>query len=244
MFYEDTYLVGARDTDPFNCCRPSSVLNFLQEAATLAAAQLQVSRDEIVEKYNCFWMLVRMWYRLDRPLRWNEELTVKTWHRGGKSAAMYRDFDLYSNGEQIGEAVSTWVLADLNTHKLKRLSEIGEFKLTTGGDLCKDIILRRSPMPQEMKQVENRLLHYSDCDVNGHVNNVRYADFACDAVGMEKEGEGKFVSSFHISYLKECLPGEIITLAAGQHDGAWCVRGTDAEGADRFETTMVLKNCP
>lgn len=244
MFYEDTYLVGARDTDPFNCCRPSSVLNFLQEAATLAAAQLHVSRDEIVEKYNCFWMLVRMWYRLDRPLRWNEELTVKTWHRGGKSAAMYRDFDLYSNGEQIGEAVSTWVLADLNTHKLKRLSEIGEFKLTTGGDLCKDIILRRSPMPQEMKQVENRLLHYSDCDVNGHVNNVRYADFACDAVGMEKIGEGKFVSSFHISYLKECLPGETISLSAGQLDGAWCVRGTDAEGADRFETTMVLKNCP
>lgn len=244
MFYEDTYLVGARDTDPFNCCRPSSVLNFLQEAATLAAAQLHVSRDEIVEKYNCFWMLVRMWYRLDRPLRWNEELTVKTWHRGGKSAAMYRDFDLYSNGEQIGEAVSTWVLADLNTHKLKRLSEIGEFKLTTGGDLCKDIILRRSPMPQEMKQVENRLLHYSDCDVNGHVNNVRYADFACDAVGMEKIGEDKFVSSFHISYLKECLPGETISLSAGQLDGAWCVRGTDAEGADRFETTMVLKNCP
>lgn len=244
MFYEDTYLVGARDTDPFNCCRPSSVLNFLQEAATLAAAQLHVSRDEIVEKYNCFWMLVRMWYRLDRPLRWNEELTVKTWHRGGKSAAMYRDFDLYSNGEQIGEAVSTWVLADLNTHKLKRLSEIGEFKLTTGGDLCKDIILRRSPMPQEMKQVENRLLHYSDCDVNGHVNNVRYADFACDAVGMEKIGEGKFVSSFHISYLKECLPGETISLSAGQLDGARCVRGTDAEGADRFETTMVLKNCP
>lgn len=244
MFYQDTYLVGARDTDPFNCCRPSSVLNFLQEAATLAAGQLHVSRDEIVEKYNCFWMLVRMWYRLDRPLRWNEELTVKTWHRGGKSAAMYRDFDLYCNGEQIGEAVSTWVLADLNTHKLKRLSEIGEFQLTTGGDLCKDITLRRNPMPQEMKQVENRLLHYSDCDVNGHVNNVRYADFACDAVGMEKEGDGKFVSSFHISYLKECLPGETITLSAGQLNGAWCVRGTDAAGAERFETTMVLKNCP
>ena len=89
MYYMDTYRVGARDTDPFNCCRSSSVLNFLQEAATQAAGELGVSRDEIVEKYNCFWMLVRMWYRLDRPLHWNDELTVKTWHRGGKSAAMY-----------------------------------------------------------------------------------------------------------------------------------------------------------
>lgn len=241
MYYEDTYVVGARDTDPFNCCRPSSILNFLQEAATMAAAELKVSRDEIVEKYNCFWMLVRMWYRLDRPLNWNEELTVRTWHRGGKSAAMYRDFDLYCNGEHIGEAVSTWVLADLNTHKLKRLSEIGEFQLTTGGDLCKSITLHRNRMPEDMTAVEQRKLHYSDCDVNGHVNNVRYADYACDAIGMDREGEGKFVSSLQISYLQECLSGETITLWTGQKDGAWCVRGGDGNGSDRFEVTMMLE---
>lgn len=244
MYYEDTYRIGARDTDPFNCCRPSSVLNFLQEAATQAAVDLHVSRDEIVEKYNCFWMLVRMWYRLDRPLRWDEELTVRTWHRGGKSAAMYRDFDLYCNGVQIGEAVSTWVLADLNTHKLKRLSEIGEFQLTTGGDLCKSIMLHRNRMPEEMIPAEERLLHYSDCDVNGHVNNVRYADFACDALHMEREGAEKFVSSFHISYLKECIPGETITLSAGRKEDAWCVRGADHEGVDRFEATMTLEKTP
>ena len=51
MFYEETYRVGARDTDPFNQCRPSSVLNFLQEAATRAAGELGVSREEIVDKY-------------------------------------------------------------------------------------------------------------------------------------------------------------------------------------------------
>lgn len=244
MYYEDTYVIGARDTDPFNCCRPSAVLNFLQEAATVAAAELKVSRDEIVEKYNCFWMLVRMWYRLDRPLRWNEKLTVRTWHRGGKSAAMYRDFDLYCNGEHIGEAVSTWVLADLNTHKLKRLSEIGEFQLTTGGELCKSITLHRNRMPEDMIAVEQRKLHYSDCDVNGHVNNVRYADYACDAIGMEKEGDGKFVSSLQISYLQECLSGDTVTLWTGRKDGAWCVRGADSSGADRFEVTMTLEKSP
>lgn len=241
MYYEDTYLVGARDTDPFHCCRASSVLNFLQEAATQAAAELHVSRHEIVEKYNCFWMLVRMWYRLDRPLRWNERLTVRTWHRGGKGVSMYRDFDLYCNGEHIGEAVSTWVLADLDTHRLKRLSEIGEFQLTTGGDLCKSIMLHRNHMPEEMRQVEQRLLHYSDCDVNGHVNNVRYADFACDAIEMEKVGEGKFVSSLQISYLHECMPGETVVLSVGQDKDAHCVRGTDGDGNDRFEVTMNLK---
>lgn len=244
MYYEETYRVGARDTDPYNQCRPSSILNFLQEAATNAAGELGVSRDEIVARYNCFWMLVRIWYRLDKPLHWDDELTVRTWHRGGKGVSMYRDFDLYRNGERIGEAVSTWVLADLDTHKLKKLSEVEEFHLTTGGDLCKEIKLHRVRMPEEMAAAENRLLHYSDCDINGHVNNVRYADFACDAIRLEQEGAGKFVSSLHISYLKECKPGEMITLSAGQKDGLWYVRGADSTGAERFEAEISLKNIP
>lgn len=244
MYFEDTYRVGARDADPFNQCRPSSILNFLQETATDAVGELGVSRDEMVERYHCFWMLVRIWYRLDKPLYWDDQLTVRTWHRGEKGVSMYRDFDLYRDGEPIGEAVSTWVLADLDTHKLKKLTEIKEFHLTTGGDLCKDIKLHRVRMPEEMTAAEERLLHYSDCDINRHVNNVRYADFACDAIGLDQIGEGKFVSSCHISYLKECKPGERITLSVGQKDGLWYVRGADSTGVDRFETEISLKNIP
>lgn len=43
MYYENTYRVGARDVDPFNQCRPSSMMDFLQEAATEAAVELHVS---------------------------------------------------------------------------------------------------------------------------------------------------------------------------------------------------------
>ncbi len=244
MYFEDTYRVGARDTDPFNQCRPSSILNFLQEAATDAAAELHVSRDEIIENYNCFWMLARIWYRLDKPLYWDDKLTVRTWHRGGKGVSMYRDFDLYCNGEQTGEAVSVWVLADMDTHKLKKLNEVEEFKLTTGGDLCKDIKLHRSRFPEELVLAERRLLHYSDCDVNVHVNNVRYADFACDAIRLDQRGEGKFVSSVQLSYLKECLAGESIDLFFGEKDGFCYVRGADSTEVERFEAEISLKNCP
>lgn len=244
MYYEDTYRVGARDADPFNQCRPSSVLNLLQEAATQAAVELHTSRDEIVAKYHCFWMLVRVWYRLDKPLYWGDQLTVRTFHRGGRGVSLYRDFDLYRGGKRVGEAVSLWVMADLDTHKPLRLSGVEEFEATTGAELCKSIKLHRVPMPERMERAEARLLHYSDSDINGHVNNVRYADFACDAIHLEREGAGKFVSSFQISYLKECRPGETITLSAGQRDGVWCVTGSDAGGTERFEAAVTLKNIP
>lgn len=131
MYYENTYRVGARDVDPFNQCRPSSMMDFLQEAATEAAVELHVSREEMVARYHVFWMLARIWYRLDRPVCWDERVTIRTWHRGSRGASMYRDFDLLMDGKPIGEAVSVWVLADLDTHKLFRLGNVREFDDTS-----------------------------------------------------------------------------------------------------------------
>lgn len=85
-------------------------------------------RPETLKKYNCFWMVVRIWVHLDRPLRWNERFTVRTWHRGTKGASTYRDFDLICDGVTVGEAVSTWVLADRDTYKLLRMSRLEEFQ--------------------------------------------------------------------------------------------------------------------
>ena len=117
MYYEKDYVVDSRDIDPWYRCRPSGLTGMLQEAATQAACALHVSRDETMDKYHCFWMLARMWYRLDRPLSWGDRVTIRTWHRGAKGASTYRDFDLYVDGRPVGEAVSTWVLADADTHK-------------------------------------------------------------------------------------------------------------------------------
>lgn len=244
MYYEDTYYIDSRDTDPGRMCRPSALLGFLQEAATRAAAELHVSWDEMAQQYNCFWMVARMWYRLDKPLYWDENVTVRTFHRGNKGVAMYRDFDIYRNGEHIGEAVSTWVLADLDTHKPQRLSRITQIESTSGGELCKSIRLHKIQMPEEMSPGEERLIHYSDADINGHVNNVRYADFACDAIHLERLEKGKFVSAVQIGYLKECRPGETLLLSTGQSGDTWYIRGSDAAGTARFDAGLTLKNTP
>ena len=90
---------------------PPPCWDYLQEAATLAAEDGGFGREIMTLEYHAFWMLARIWYRLDRPLRWEEKVTVRTWHRGSKTALMYRDFDLLAGGVPVGEAVSAWVLA-------------------------------------------------------------------------------------------------------------------------------------
>ena len=243
-FFDYTYHVDSRDMDPFSQCRPSAVLGFLQEAATEAAVELHVSREELIEQHHAFWMLARIWYRLVSPIYWDDVLTIRTWHRGGRGVSMYRDFDLYRNGVWIGEAISLWVMADLDTHKPLRLSLVPEFAQSAGGELCKNVTLQKLSAPEGMALTEERRLHYSEADINGHVNNARYADFACDALHLERIGEGKFVSSLQVGYLAECRPGETILLYTGQWEGSCYVHGADREGKSRFDAALALSELP
>ena len=244
VFYEDTYRVDSRNVDLFGHCRPSAVLGLLQEAATQAARAIHVSREELMERYHAFWMLSRIRYELKRPFLWDEPVTIKTWHRGGKAAMMYREFDLFVEGEAVGRALSTWVMADLETHKLFHLSKVAEFEGTTGGSLCRSDILRKLKMPEGLSLTETRRMHYSDTDINGHVNNIKYADFVCDALRLEKLGAGKFVSALQICYLAECLAGEELGLYIGQERENWYATGKGSEGKMRFDAILTLDNLP
>lgn len=240
MYFERGYPIDSRDVDPWNHCKPSGLMGILQEAAVAAACELHASRGEMLDKYNLFWMLARMWYRLDRPLGWNETLTVRTWHRGGSGASCYRDFDLFADGKPVGEAVSVWVLADADTHRIARMSRVAEFQGTGGGELCKTRTLSRFRLPEGMAAAERRAMHYSDTDVNGHVNNVRYADFICDAIRMDRLGSAYYVSALQVDYLAECMAGETLTLLTGEQDGLWYVQGADEGGKSRFEGAVTL----
>lgn len=235
------FQVGSRDVDLTGCARPSAVLGYLQEAATVAAGQLGCSRPETVAKYNCVWMIVRTWVRLDRPLRWDETLTVQTWHRGARGASSFRDFDLLVNGQSVGEAVTSWVLVDKDTLRIFRMDGLAEFQGTDGGERCKTVKLHRVRLPQRLPAEETRVMRYSDTDINGHVNNARYADFACDALHLEEKLKGRFVHEFSLNYSAQCMAGETLRLCSAQEEDCCWVRAVGPEGDTRFECVLRTK---
>lgn len=240
VWYEYETKIDTRDVDGRSRCRPSALLGYLQEAATLAAESRGFGRDVLMEHYGAFWMLARLWFRLDRPLRWGEELTIHTWHRGGKGASMYRDFDLYVDGVRIGQAVSVWVLVQVQDRKMLRLSQIRELENTGGGERNKDITLSRLRLPEGMELAERRMMHYSDTDINGHVNNTRYADFACDAIRADLLPDDVFVAGMQLGYHAECRPGESVDMFALRCEDGCFVHGVDENGKSRFDARLIL----
>ena len=238
--YETQFRVDSRDVDLFNQCRPSALLGILQEAATQAALELGVSGPEIRRKYNCLWMVTRSWVELDGPIRWNDLLDVKTWHRGASGVSSYRDFDLFREGKPIGQGTTVWVMADVDSRKLFRMKDLAEFRGTDGGERNKSVKLRRIPMPEVFDRRTRRDLRYSDTDINGHVNNAHYADFACDSLHLEELGKGKFVRSLQIGYVNECRAGEAIWVDTAARGDELLARGEGEDGVERFEFALNL----
>lgn len=240
VIYETQLRVDSRDVDLFNQCRPSAVLGLMQEAATQAALALEVSGPQIMERYGCMWMVVRNWVELEAPLRWNDLITIQTWHRGASGASSYRDFDFYREGQYIGQGVSSWVMVEADSRKLFRLKHLAEFQGTDGGERCKAIRLHRVKLPEAFDSRVCRDMGYSDTDINGHVNNMRYADFACDALHLERLGQEMFVRSFQIGYVSECQAGEPILIDAARRGEELFARGAGENGVERFDFSLTL----
>ncbi|MCI8422112.1 MAG: acyl-ACP thioesterase [Lawsonibacter sp.] len=240
LYYEHKVRLAGMDADGRGICKASALLNHLQVAAGYAAEEGGFGRQALIQRYRAFWMLARSWYRLERPLRWEDDITIRTWHRGGRGALMYRDYDILVDGEPVGESVSAWVLASVDSHRLLKLGSVTELAGTGGGALCKSVTLSKLHCPDQLREVERRPMRYSDTDINGHVNNIRYADFACDAARLDQLPADRFLAEMQIGYLAECRPGEVLTLQTQPRWDGCYVRGVDKDGKARFETALFF----
>ena len=240
VFYETDLRVDSRDVDLFNHCRPSALLGILQEAATQAALALEVDGPRLLKNYNCLWMVTRTWAELDAPLHWNDTVRVKTWHRGASGASTYRDFDLFRDGKPVGQGVMQWVMVDADSRKLFRMKDLTEFQGTDGGELNKSVRLHRVAMPDAFDRRVRRDLRYSDTDINGHINNIHYADYACDSLHLERMERGKFVRSLQIGYVSECRAGETLWVDTAVRGDEWFARGEGEDGKERFDFSLTL----
>lgn len=235
------YRIGSGETDLFALCRPSALLGFLQDAATVHAELIGLSREDLIARHGALWVLSRIRYELGRPLRSGETVTVQTWPSKASGALIWRDFDLFVGGEIVGEAFSGWVVLDIGARRPMRPSVVyGGFD-GVPLEKCKDRVLSRLRPEAEVEQAGVRPVRYSDLDINGHLNNVRYADIACDAAGFERIS-GRFAAAMQINFLSECLPGDEIGMETSRAGEKVFVSGACA-GSRRFEAEMLLEGC-
>lgn len=238
--YERTFPITSTEVDVYGNCRPAAFLSFFQDLATEHAVLTASDQSYLTAEYHAIWMLVRVWYRLRRPLRMGERLALRTWQRGAGGLIVYRDFDLLVADELVGEAVSAWVVADIDSRKMLRPGSVEHIAMAPVPDCVKDKQLKLIHTPKERKRIYTKTVRYSDLDINGHMNNTKYADVMLDALTVE-ELRDRFICEMQLNYSRECLAGESMDICRCMGEDSCYIDGCSEDGTRRFETILQFQ---
>ena len=209
--YQENILLRTCDCDVSGQWRPSAVLTAMQELSGTHCALLGCGRDDLLKR-GIVWILARSEVQMDRYPNIGETITVQTFHK----PVRLRFFPRYyifkdSAGDVIGKAGTLWLLMDIHTRQTIPAGDIAAL-LPDNSELAAPMAL---PATVGQLQGEETVTRYDpvypDLDVNGHVNNTRYADWLCNALGIDMMTEYE-PERIILNYNHEVLPGHVVTL--------------------------------
>lgn len=238
MKWSGEYRVNANEVDQNNIVSVSSLLKYMQDAATSAMEEDGPSYDSLMEQGLSF-VLSRIRISAYTPLHTHDRLEAQSWACESRGAQFNRCYRVLRDGIIVAEGVSVWALVGLHDRKLHRVTEF-DFHYRQD-DMLELDLPARFRIPESVNLVLNgeRTVEYADVDMNGHMNNTRYPDILCSFLGTEMKGQR--VISMGISFLSEAPLGETIKYYAGQNDDVWYVRSVRENGQTNVEAEILTE---
>lgn len=211
------FTISSYDLNPKGQARLTSMANFFQEVAYHHASELGLGYDDMKSRKTT-WVLSRMRIHMKRYPVWKERIKLETWPSGAERLFALRDFRVMdSKGETIGMASTAWLILDIDTHRLIRPKEMMEqFKMIVHDVQMFDKSLDKIVVPGETSLLKRHEVVYSDLDIVGHVNNVRYMEWCIDATSSADNAEME-IREFEINFNHEALFGESIRISGYEH---------------------------
>ena len=155
------------------------------------------------------WVLSRLAVELDEmPLQY-ESFSVQTWIENVYRLFTDRNFSILDkNGKPIGYASSIWAMISTDTRKPADLLALHE------GSIVNYICHKECPIEKpgrimlgQQEPAGEVTAKYSDIDINGHVNSIRYIEHILDLFPMELFRE-KRIRRFEMAYIAESYYGD------------------------------------
>ena len=210
--YTQKLTIPCYDTDASWRLKPTSFMNYAQEAAGNHAVHLGFGYDDLIAS-NTAWILSRVHVEFPDAPRWREEVTLNTWHKGLNRLFFLRDFVITDNeGKERVKATTSWLVLNLETRRLVR-----DPKLVEEGTVCTENVIEtpadkvQMPKDVEIEHVMDHAVAYSDVDMNAHANNAMYMQWAMDAVDYAI-ASSRPVKEFTINFNHETKFGDVVSI--------------------------------
>ena len=207
--YIDNFTVSDLQCDRFGRLKMSALCWFVQEMAGRHCVQLGLDWDNLAKK-GLFWAIIRHRVQVTRLPHKGERIRLETWPMPTTRVAFPRSVVAFDEeGRVLFSSVSLWVLMDLESRAmiLPGKSGVEVPGILRGGELKAPASLH----PAEFDQSLQRSVCFTDLDINGHMNNCRYLDWAADLLASDFHRDHG-IREFTLCYLSEAREGDRLEL--------------------------------
>lgn len=229
--FETDYRLRWMDFDAEGRIQPSALLDIFQDAATLHANEIGLGRQEMTDR-GVFWVITRIKYEVTKDPVHHQKIIARTWPHTPSKFSFMRDFAIRDaeTDELLVKGTSEWMLLDMETRSIVSASNV-----YAGFDLLEERNFEKKPRKikdfEAAEEAATVVPAYTDIDLNGHVNNSRYPNFAMNALNP---GEAGCIHTFQIDFRHEVMPQEPLKLYTLVEDGAARVKGVREDGETAF----------
>ena len=226
--YDITYTkilsVNEEDCDMFGRLRPASMLKLMQEAGREHLDSWETLNSRIRDM-GLLWVISRTVAEIGRLPGSRERMTLVTCPGKNRHAFLPRSFELRDeNGETVVRAKSIYILMDGESRHAVTPKSLGiEFPQRLDGDELPDLP-PRIPFPAELPGTLLRAPHYSELDVNGHLNNTHYLSWGEDLLSADYHRHHA-LRALRVEYRREVRPEDEIELRYALCDDTLFVQG-------------------
>lgn len=208
------------DVDMSGTMRPTSFLNFAQEAANVHADYIGVGYDSMHITRKA-WVLSKMHVIFHKLPKWRDHINLQSWHKGANGFQFFRDFVAFDSegNDKLISATTSWLVIDIDT---RRLSKYPEFAGDEEKCIAEDVIAEPAPkviMPKDAtpELVMSHPVNYADLDMNAHVNNVKYTEWAMNAIELDVVNS-HLLKELVINFNSEAKAGDVVDLYRHRED--------------------------
>lgn len=190
MTYSRDYLVHYYEIDKKRKLSIPSLIHYFEDIALLNSEERTLTLDYYDEN-KLGWMLIQWEIVINRLPSFRETVKINTTPTAYKVYFANREYEILDKeGNSLITAKSVWILADMETRKPSRIPD--KMYDCFGVDRKNEYTFYRLEELQpinEGKYNSTVRVRHTDLDSNGHVNNVRYIEWALDSMPFGSLGD-------------------------------------------------------
>ncbi len=178
------------------------------------------------------WVLSRLAVEMEDMPRQFDKFRIETWVEGAMRYFTNRNFRVVGrDGHVYGYGRSVWAMIDTGSRQPQDILAVrdGEIQRWIVADKeCPIDKGTRVKMSKEADHVRTIDTQYSDVDINGHINSIKYIEHLFNLFDMEWY-RTHTIRRFEIAYVAETYQGDKLNFyreAVEGEDCAFCIRIT------------------